>query len=577
MKKKKHIDYLFRQIKYVDHRINLLLDYVVLKKDTAKSIAGIVFFLTGAAGDIAGFSAEEKEPLLELKRLMKNWDILEDGDIVGYIYQSLQSKSSLKHKGQFFTPFDIVRYMSASALSFLEKKNGIRVLDPACGSGEFLVALYIMLLKRSRADAPARKKIIRESIFGIDIDPVAVHIARYNLAAVSGCAAEDIQIRCADFLHKDNPQELFDEKTFDIIIGNPPWGGFLSAVEKKYIRKNYESPSSGINTFSLFIERGYDFLRAGGIIGYLIPEAYLNIKAHMRSRKMMIERTSIIRFALWGERFRKVFAPSVSFFASLKTGGRSNVIQVTQGISDNLALMVPQAAFFKTPENIFNINYTKKCVNLITSIEEQKSLRLKDNGRFYLGIVTGDNSRFISCVQGNDYQDPIVTSKDLEPFHVGFSGHYFNYDPDKLQQSAPKEIYLTPGKILYKFIGRQLTFAIDYSGLYSLNNVNGFIPDRDFLSAINAESLAAVLNSRVMQYYYEKNFFTLKVLRGNLERLPIKQISKESQRKLKSLSLLMRESGPESEGFARCRENIEDIIYSEYRISDREVNRMNYL
>jgi hypothetical protein len=369
---------------------------------------------------------------------------------------------------------------------------------------------------------------------------------------------------------------LFDEKTFDIIIGNPPWGGFISAAEKKSIRKNYESPSSGINTFSLFIERGYDFLRAGGIIGYLIPEAYLNIKAHMRSRKMMIERSSILRFTLWGERFKKVFAPSVSFFASLKEGG-SNVIQVTQGTSDNLALMVPQAAFFKTPENIFNINYTKKCVNLITSIEEQESLSLKDNARFYLGIVTGDNSRFISRVQGNDYRDPIVTGKDLEPFHVGFSGHYFNYDPDKLQQSAPQEIYLTPGKILYKFIGRQLTFAIDYNGLYSLNNVNGFIPDSDFLSAINAESLAAVLNSRVMQYYYEKNFFTLKVLRGNLERLPIRRISKGSQKKLKSLSMLMRESVPASDGFARCRENMEDIIYSEYRISDKDACRMNYL
>jgi len=561
--KTKSINYLSRHAKYIDHRLALIKNFI-----SPEDTASVIFFLTGTVPDLIDFSDDEKAPVIELKRLVEGWDILKYGDIVGYVYQSLQNRENLKNKGQFFTPDDIVKYMSACALSFLGRDDKIRVLDPSCGSGQFLLAIYGMMSKH-RPDAG--KRIIEENIFGVDIDPVAVHIARYNLAAVSGCSFDDVQIRCADFLFKEDKEKPFPEKTFDIIIGNPPWGGSLGSCEKRYIKKNYQSPASGVNTFSLFIERGYDFLADGGVMAYLIPEAYLNIKAHMCSRKIMIERTSIMRLTMWGERFKNVFAPSVSFFAALKNNTEcSNVVQVTRGgDSENLAVMVPQAAFLKTPEHIFNINYTRKCVNIIESMEEQENLSLKNNAKFFLGIVTGDNERFISCARSDEFPDPILTGRDIEPFRVGFSGHYFRYDPDTLQQSAPQDFYLAPDKILYRFIGRRLTFAIDRGGLYSLNNVNGFIPGRDFLEVINPESLTAVLNSRLMQYYYEKNFFTLKVLRGNLERLPIKRLSKESQKRLRRIVSFMQGSECSASAFDSCKENMDDIIYGEYGISDR--------
>ena len=567
--KTKNINYLSRHAKYIDHRLARIKNFI-LPEDTAS----VIFFLTGKTFELVNFSDNEKTPIIELKRLIENWNILKYGDIVGYIYQTLQNKKSLKNKGQFFTPDDIVKYMSAYTLSFFNKEDDIRILDPSCGSGQFLLYVYSMMLKRYPG---AGEKIIKENIFGIDIDPIAAHIARYNLASVSGCSLDDVQIRCADFLRKENKEKLFPEKSFDIIIGNPPWGGSLDIYEKRYIKNNYRSSASGVNTFSLFIERGYDFLADDGIIAYLIPEAYLNIKAHMCSRKMMIEKTSILRLTMWGERFKNVFAPSVSFFAALKSGAeRSNVVQVTRGgANENLAVMVPQAAFLKTPEHIFNINYTKKCVNIIENMEEQKNLSLKDNAKFYLGIVTGDNERFISGTHSDEFPDPIVIGRDVEPFRVGFSGHHFKYDPDALQQSAPQNLYLAPDKILYKFIGRRLTFAIDRDGFYSLNNVNGFIPDKNFLDVINSESLAAVLNSSLMQYYYEKNFFTLKVLRGNLERLPIKNITKENQKRLKEIVSFIHGSGCEGSAFERCKENMDDIIYSEYGISDKMAYSIN--
>jgi hypothetical protein len=193
----------------------------------------------------------------------------------------------------------------------------------------------------------------------------------------------------------------------------------------------------------------------------------------------------------------------------------------------------------------------------------------------YLGIVTGDNGRFVHEGMAEEHPDPIITGSDVSQYHISFSNHYFAYNQQELQQVAPRHLYLSQEKIVYKFIGRHLTFALDRRGYYSLNNVNGFIPDPEYLETINIESLLSILNSDVMQYYYEKNFFTLKVLRGNLEKLPIRSISSESQRKLKTCTeILMSQPDPASDYAMRQRENIEDIIFYEYGIKERDAYRI---
>ncbi len=244
-----------------------------------------------------------------------------------------------------------------------------------------------------------------------------------------------------------------------------------------------------------------------------------------------------------------------------------NIVKIRneESLADGTAIMIPQAAFHRTHESIFNIHYTKKCVNLLSLIEEQDCFYLKGNSRFYLGIVTGNNQKHISPVQSPDFPDPILLGKDLEQYRINFSNNYFRYSREDLQQVAPQQLYRAKNKILYKFIGKRLTFAEDREGYYSLNNINGFIPENNPLST---PVLVSLLNSDLMQYYYENSFFTLKVLRGNLEKLPLKIIKKGNQERIEKLAEQL--SGLEEESAALTRQNIEDIIFSEYKIKDRE-------
>jgi adenine-specific DNA-methyltransferase len=221
--------------------------------------------------------AHINQPVGELKELIDKWDFHNDGDIIGYIYQALECQSNLKKKGQFFTPGDIVAHIIDHSIESIDIEAA-RILDPACGSGQFLIYLYKRILDfylaRGLKEKDAARRIIKDNIFGIDIDPIAVMIAKFNLSKLSGCRPEEINIYCFDFLYQDLlgiTEGSISKKPFDLIAGNPPWRSKFSVEEKRYFRKHYQSIKSGMNTFTLFIERSIDYIKDNGTVSFLIP------------------------------------------------------------------------------------------------------------------------------------------------------------------------------------------------------------------------------------------------------------------------------------------------------------------
>ena len=570
-------NYILKHKKYIDYRIGIISYNISSDYDTRKSQLNAIIstLMSNSHNNCLLKNKAYHESIIEIKQLLKNWDICQDGDILGYIYQSIEYRSNLKLKGQYFTPNDVAHYLTEKSIEQIPQDS--RILDPACGSGQFLICAYKILYKKyikKFHDAAQCASYIISRLYGIDLDPIAVTIAKYNLSRIAHCDINDTKIAICDFLNKEISlfdQHLFQNK-FDAIIGNPPWRSKFTLEEKKYYRTHYYSIQSGLNTFTLFIERSLEFLKTNGILAYLLPEAFLNIKAHMTSRRFILDNTSIRFIDLWGEKFKGVFAPSTSIILQRKESTKcrsSNIVRVSHSHQNNngITYLIPQASYYKTPENIFNINHTRKSAELLTRIESNDCFFLKDRVKFFLGIVTGNNTKFISDQHNSYCNAPIIIGKDVDQYKIRFSNHYFNYNPEELQQVAQKNLYLVKNKIVYKFIGKKLTFALDTKGYYTLNNVNGIIP---YDSENNIETTLSILNSRIIQYYYQNNFFTLKVLRGNIERLPIKVFDVRIQKRIKKLvSELMNNESTEN---TNCRETIEDILFYQYNIKDREAN-----
>lgn len=519
------------------------------------------------------------EELSKLRSIILHWDIVNEGDILGFIYQEIENTANKKNKGQYFTPPEIVSTLVDAITEplftiELEPLKEKRILDPACGSGQFIIALLEKLKTIYLSFGITKKEAYvyaLDNIYGYDIDETALKITAFNLKKITGI---DFNFHLAkhDFIYKDNlqfNQNKLDENTFDIVIGNPPWGSSLTNEEKKYYRNNYYSGKSGINTFTLFIERSLEVLEGEGSLAFLIPEAFLNIKAHKNCRELILHNSYISNITVWGDQFKKVYAPAVSIILSKNSSfKKENSITITNKSKNRSYsnLFIKQHHLLNTPENIINITFSERALNIITHIQDQDCFYLSKNAKFFLGIVTGNNEDFLHNTLSEQAPDKIIRGKELSKFQIHEAKKFFKYDPVLLQQTAPQGLYKSRDKIIYKFIGKKLTFALDREGNYTLNNVNGFIPEMD---TVSAEAMVAVLNSSLIQYFYEKNFFTLKVLRGNLERLPLKNLSKSAS---ELLARYAREAEASSSHYSlqEYQNKIDDIVFHEYDIKDKE-------
>ena len=503
-------------------------------------------------------------------------------DFLGFLYQLLQNQLGRKSDGQFYTPKKVVQQI-LSQVRFDVTKDKL-IMDPACGSGQFLIEAFNELDKlyeqaNPELTKPDRYSRILSSLLGVDIDNIACSLAQFNLLKRAAFLAPIIpKMICANTLKKSS--DLFNldplsefERKVNVIIGNPPWGAKLTTEEKNYFKKNYQIGDVGLNSFTLFIERSLDFLKEeGGRLGFLIPEAYLKIKNHQLSRQQILDKCKILTLQICGDVFKKVYAPALIIVvetAKDKDQRQNNSVKLSKSLSENNNFgIVPQSSFYSTHENIFNINHSGDSESLKNKIKNQDVRYLKGNALFFLGIVTGNNDKHLTKTNGDPRQNRILVGSDVNKFKINFSGNYFIYDKDQLQQVAPKGYYLEPEKLLYKFISSKLIFAYDNQSYFMLNNINGVIPR---IKEMRSRYILALLNSKLMQYYYASSFFTVKVLRGNLEELPLLLASEQEQLEIEKMALEAEKATNES-GFEKTTKMIDEAIYSLYELSGKDVD-----
>lgn len=124
-------------------------------------------------------------------------------------------------------------------------------------------------------------------IYGTDTDAVSICIARLNMALKYPDA--DVEEICEHITEKNFLTE-YDRMGFDTIIGNPPWGYAFSNEDKAVLKTRYAT-ASGRNTesYDVFIERALEILVPDGTLAFVLPEAVLNVKAHMRIRTILLQ------------------------------------------------------------------------------------------------------------------------------------------------------------------------------------------------------------------------------------------------------------------------------------------------
>jgi type I restriction enzyme M protein len=226
-------------------------------------------------------------------------------DTKGVAFEHFMEDFFKGKSGQYFTPRNIVSF----AVKMMEIKNEDMVLDPACGSGGFL--LHALDEVRSQAEGfyqdDETKKyrywhdFAQNNLFGIEINDSIARVAKMNMIihddghtnVIGFDALEEV-----DILKQRNPG--FRKNRFDIIVTNPPFGANVKRSEHPYL-DNFEFGKNGKKirdnqkTEILFIERCIEFLKSGtGKMAIVLPDGILTNSSLQYVRDFIMEKTQIL-------------------------------------------------------------------------------------------------------------------------------------------------------------------------------------------------------------------------------------------------------------------------------------------
>lgn len=186
---------------------------------------------------------------------------------------------------------------------YFEFIKTVKVVDPACGSGSFLVYVFEYLLMEYKRvgrilgldkgiadfDSVYKEYILHNNIYGVDLNVESVEITKLSLWLKTAQKDKklmtlDDNIKCGNSLISDPVvagKKAFDWKTkfsdiyknggFDVVVGNPPYGAKLNKQEQSYLIRRYIR--GGSETAISFLKQGYDSLKENGRIGYIIPKS----------------------------------------------------------------------------------------------------------------------------------------------------------------------------------------------------------------------------------------------------------------------------------------------------------------
>lgn len=503
-----------------------------------------------------------------------------------------------KAGGVFYTPVEVVNYIVENTIGekikeiqinfkgfdIISEIAKLKIIDPACGSGSFLLGAYDFLLKWhldfyikeqqkgkklkeltpiGTLTSAVKKQILLNNIFGVDIDEQAVEVTKLSLlikcleGETEATVAEqlindkvlptlDNNILCGNSLinhdfyegglfptakemrkintfdWKQGFAEVFKAGGFDCVIGNPPYGAAFPDNQKKYLRFNFQYSDIETESYLLFIEKAMSLMVNNAISGVIIPSNLFTNIRYDKIRKLLLNQTQIKKLADLGANIFKQAAVDTCILNFSKGYIANNITKTFVGtLSKNMSYNdFLQDDFLKNTGEIFNIYVSKQEKNVENKISANNEL-LKNLVKFARGVEFGYSSKYITNKVKKNAK-PILAGRCIARYGLRFEGKYVLYDEKDLSNFKDKSIYENE-KLLIRRIGHEIIAVYDNQNYYNVCDVYNILS----FGKINLKYILGILNSSLMSFYMNVRFKNSKKLFPKipiayLEQLPIK-------------------------------------------------------
>lgn len=569
-----------------------------------------------------------------------------DADVLGQVYeqylgkilaQTRAGKSKLKNgqahrkeQGIYYTPTYVVDYIVKNTVGeYIKGKHtktvqNIKILDPACGSGSFLIKAFDCVYDSlsSKKESAQRKldsqgmysvktEILKNNIYGVDLDNKAVEITKLNLLLK---AAEknrklpkelDNHIKQGNSLIDDENiagldafkwEGNFQEGSFDVVIGNPPYVRIHEFDEQtKECFSRYSSASGQYDIYVLFIEQALKLLKDGGFLGFIVSNKFLVSDYGIGIRKFILSCAKIKRIVDVSS--MKVFKDASVYPIIIileKTNDKkqleSNKIIVVPNVLtekeliEKKSIRYNQTDIYKNKDFIIDVTSLNK--DILTKID-QSSVKLGTITIITRGFRPPPKELVFSAPSENRCK--YILGKDLiDAFNIKWSGNFVKYDEAQIAEAKPINVFLQP-KILIRDIGKVFNASYD-SGEYLCLKTIYFIYDS---KNCDLKYITGILNSKLMLFYFKSKFSIMHIQGGYLrfrkqflEQLPMKITPKSQQQplikfvdKMRFLNKRLNEIGDKNtaetaklkEEIQKTDDKIDELVYKIYGLNKKEI------
>jgi len=529
-----------------------------------------------------------------------------------------------KAGGIYYTPSYIVDYIVKNTVGQLvENKtpkdiSKLKILDPACGSGSFLISAYQYLLdwhikyysengpeEHAKGKSPKlyqvtddnwklttheRKRILLSNIFGVDIDSQAVEVTKLSLLlkVLEGESQLTLEnqmrffheralpdlgnnIKCGNSLigpdfyddkepDSTDPEEYrrinpFDYKAefpqifktknpgFDVLIGNPPYGGVISPSEQQYFLNHYVKQDTQKDLYLLFMEKYQFLLKSNALLGIIISNTWLQSVTYRKIRQYLTNSYRWLRILHLPEKvFKAVVDTHVLIFQKATLKPKKSNIFIIDIFSSGKLSKSHQLSQREIPRdgNPINVVAPSAYQHLFRKIKKS-SVNLEQVCNVYNGVKPFEKGKgnpaqteqtmkekpFVkSGPQPSANWSPLLRGSLISKYQILWNqNHWILYGPWLAAPRDPR-IFQASSKIMVRQTADSIIATLVESGFIARNNIHILLSkDPDY----NLRYILGLMNSSLMDFSYsfmnpEKGEALAEVKKRHVEELPIHTI-----------------------------------------------------
>lgn len=220
-------------------------------------------------------------------------------------YARLIGEDVRKALSAYFTPPALAAATLEAITELADPARQLRILDPACGGGSFLVPTARLLIghRIMQGQVPAQASVeVLQQLKGIEID---AGLARISAALVKRMIQREwgLDVDTSELVLCSNALTATLPATFDIAIGNPPYSKvWRKGAEEARALAGRADLGGHTNLYALFVIRALDWLRPGGGLAFVLPTSFVAGPYFAGLREEILDRAEVVRLDLHQQR-----------------------------------------------------------------------------------------------------------------------------------------------------------------------------------------------------------------------------------------------------------------------------------